>query len=180
MSTTTQTVRSASRKRSASRPPGDRAQITYPSTWFAWILVAVFLFVLVGVLLGVVVDSFAAQWFSGWWPADMTFGWYAESWNRFNLGHVTVTTLIVAGAVVVISAIVGVPAAYQLARRNFPGKKLVLGLFLLPVLMPPMTYGIPLATVMYNFGLGRTLIGVILVNVVPAVPFVILTMTPFI
>ena len=51
---------------------------------------------------------------------------------------------------------------------------------LLPVLMPPITYGIPLATVLYKFGLAGTLTGVVLANLVPAVPFVILAMTPFI
>jgi putative spermidine/putrescine transport system permease protein len=43
-----------------------------------------------------------------------------------------------------------------------------------------MTYGIPLATVMYQSQLGGTLAGVILANLVPALPFVILVMTPFI
>ena len=54
----------------------------------------------------------------------------------------------------VISVLIGVPAAYALARRNFPGKKLLMVLFLLPILMPPITYGIPLATVLYKFHLG--------------------------
>ena len=47
------------------------------------------------------------------------------------------------------------PAAYALARRDFPGKRLVMLLFLLPLLVPPITYGIPLATVLYQSGLGR-------------------------
>ena len=79
-----------------------------------------------------------------------------------------------------ISVLVGVPAAYVLARRNFPGKRLVYLLFLLPILMPPITYGIPLATVLYKFGFAGHLSGVVLANLVPSVPFVILTMTPFI
>jgi putative spermidine/putrescine transport system permease protein len=53
-------------------------------------------------------------------------------------------------------------------------------LFLLPLLVPPITYGIPLATVMYKLHLGGTLAGVILANLIPALPFVILVMTPFI
>jgi len=89
-------------------------------------------------------------------------------------------TLLVAFSVIAVSVLVGVPAAYMLARRNFPFKRTISMLFLLPVLMPPITYGIPLATVMYNMGLGRTLLAVILVNLVPSVPFVIMTMTPFI
>jgi putative spermidine/putrescine transport system permease protein len=48
------------------------------------------------------------------------------------------------------------------------------------LLVPPITYGIPLATVLYQTGFGGTLTGVILANLVPTVPFVILVMIPFI
>nr|BFE71518.1 hypothetical protein GCM10020092_048190 [Actinoplanes digitatis] len=40
----------------------------------------------------------------------------------------------------------------MLARRAFPGRQLLYLLFLLPILMPPITYGIPLATVLYKYG----------------------------
>jgi putative spermidine/putrescine transport system permease protein len=53
-------------------------------------------------------------------------------------------------------------------------------LFLLPVMVPPIAYGIPLATVLYKYQLANSITGVILANLVPAVPFVVLTMTPFI
>ena len=53
-------------------------------------------------------------------------------------------------------------------------------LFLLPLLVPPITYGIPLATVLYRHGSAGTMSGVVLANLVPTVPFVILVMTPFI
>jgi putative spermidine/putrescine transport system permease protein len=82
--------------------------------------------------------------------------------------------------VVLLSGLIGVPAAYALARRNFPGKAFVTVLFLLPMMIPPITFGIPLATVLYQFDLGSTLSGVILANLVPAVPFVVLVMIPFI
>ena len=47
-------------------------------------------------------------------------------------------------------------------------------------MVPPITYGIPLATLLYKLHLGGTLTGVIVANLVPAVPFVVLVMTPFI
>ena len=81
---------------------------------------------------------------------------------------------------VALSVLIGVPAAYALARREFPGKRLLMLFFLLPMLIPPITYGIPLATVLYQAHLGGTMAGVILANLVPTVPFVILVMTPFI
>jgi len=160
--------------------PGEKALVARPSTWFVWAGAAAFFVFLIGILLSVVVDSFGKQWFTTWLPAGFSPDWYTQAWDRFGMASVIGVTLVVALSVIVISTLVGVPAAYMLARRNFPFKKLVAALFLLPVLMPPITYGIPLATVMYNVGLGRTLTAVILVNLVPSIPFVILTMTPFI
>ena len=72
------------------------------------------------------------------------------------------------------------PAAYTLARREFAGKRSLMLLFLLPLMVPPITYGIPLATVLYQAHLAGTIYGVILANLIPAPPFVILVMTPFI
>lgn len=162
------------------RPPGERALIASPGTWFVWAGVAAFFIFLAGIISSVVVDSFGKPWFDTWLPETFTLDWYTGAWERFNLSQIVLVTLGASFTVVVLSVLIGVPAAYVLARRDFPFKKLVTVLFLLPVLMPPITYGIPLATVMYNFGLGRTVLAVILVNLVPSVPFVILTMTPFI
>ena len=164
----------------SSRPPGEKALIASPGTWFVWAGVVAFFIFLFGIVLSVLVDSLGKPWFDTWLPESFTLGWYQESWVRFDLGHIIGVTLLVAFSVIIISVLVGVPASYVLARSNFPGKRLVMLLFLLPILIPPITFGIPLATVMYNFGLGRTVLAVILVNLVPSIPFVIVTMTPFI
>jgi putative spermidine/putrescine transport system permease protein len=141
---------------------------------------AAFFIFLVGILVSVVVDSLGKPWFDSWLPENFVTSWYSDAWDQFGMAHIIIVTLVVALTVIVVSVLVGVPAAYLLARRTFPLKRTITLLFLLPVLMPPITYGIPLATVMYNFGLGRTLTAVILVNLVPSIPFVIMTMTPFI
>lgn len=151
-----------------------------PGAWLVWGAVAFFLLILAGVVGAVVVDSFGTRWFGAWLPSGWTAHWYGTAWREFDLGDVLVVTLEVALAVVVISLLVGVPAAYTLARRTFPGKRLLMVAFLLPILIPPITYGVPLATVLYKFHLAGKLSGVILANLVPAVPFVILVMTPFI
>ena len=43
---------------------------------------------------------------------------------------------------------------------TFPASSIVMLLFLLPLLVPPITYGIPLATVLYQAGLAGTMAGV--------------------
>ncbi|WP_022886640.1 ABC transporter permease [Glaciibacter superstes] len=164
----------------SSLAPGEKSLVASPGTWFVWFGVAAFFIFLFGIVISVLVDSFGKPWFDTWLPENFTLGWYQEAWNRFDLSHIIGVTLLVAFAVIVVSVVIGVPASYVLARSRFPGKNLVMLLFLLPILIPPITFGIPLATVMYNFGLGRTVLAVILVNLVPSVPFVIITMTPFI
>ncbi len=128
----------------------------------------------------VATNSVASRWLGTWLPDGYTTQWYVAAWKEFQLADVLWVTAEVVLAVVALSILIGVPAAYALARREFLGKQLVMLLFILPLIIPPITYGIPMATVMYQTGLAGTLPGVILANLVPALPFVILVMTPFI
>ena len=145
-----------------------------------WVAVGFFLLNLAGIILSVIVNAFGTTWFRGPLPEGFTVEWFGQAWQEFNLADVLITTLQVTFSVLALSLALGVPAAYALARRDFPGKKLVMLLMLLPVMLPPITYGVPLATLMYQLQLAGSLTGVILVNLVPALPFVILVMTPFI
>jgi putative spermidine/putrescine transport system permease protein len=150
--------------------------------WVAvvWMFVGFFVLNLFALIGTVVLDSFATRWLGTWLPASLTTRWYGSAWDEFQLGDVLSVTFEAVFLVVVISGLLGVPAAYALARREFPGKRLVTLLFLLPLLIPPITYGIPMATVLYQTGLAGSLTGVVLANLVPTVPFVVLVMIPFI
>src|SRR2546423_5113178 len=150
--------------------------------WSGLLIGTMTLFVVnIGLMVAAVAtNSLARRWLGTWLPEGYTTAWYLSAWKEFQLGAVLWVTVEVVFAVVALSILIGVPAAYVLARKDFPGKRLVLLLFLLPLIIPPMTYGIPLATVMYQVQLAGTLGGVILANLIPALPFVILVMTPFI
>jgi len=145
-----------------------------------WGVMTVFVINVLMMILAVATNSFARRWLGTWLPEGWTASWYAAAWKEFQLGDVLIVTLEVVFAVVFLSLLIGVPAAYTLARRNFVGKRMLMLLFLLPLMVPPITYGIPLATVLYKLHLAGTMWGVILANLIPAAPFVILVMTPFI
>jgi putative spermidine/putrescine transport system permease protein len=145
-----------------------------------WGVAALFVLNLLAVIAVVIVNSFATRWLGTWLPAGWTTRWYLSAWKEFQLSGVVLITFETTFAVVIIAGLIGVMAAYALARRDFPGKRAVVLLFLLPLLIPPLTYGIPLATVLYQFGLGGTFWGVVLINLVPSVPFVVLVMIPFV
>jgi putative spermidine/putrescine transport system permease protein len=157
-----------------------RPVIASLGTWLAWGLLAFFFVNLVGVIFSVVLDSVATRWLATALPEGLTLAWYSDAWDGFSLSDVVKVTVEVAVATVLVALVLGVPGAYALARRNFPGKRFVTLSLLLPILTPPLTYGIPLATVLYKLHLAGHLSGVILANLVPAVPFVIMVTTPFI
>ncbi len=145
-----------------------------------WTVVAFFVANLLAMIASVLVNSFGTRWFNTWLPAGFTMQWYSLSWNEFQLPAILLVTVEVVGVVVLLSGLIGVPTAYAMARRDFPGKPLIMLLFLLPLMVPPITYGIPLATVLYHAHLAGNMSGVILANLVPTVPFVVLIMIPFV
>lgn len=145
-----------------------------------WAVVALFVLNLLGVIVAVLVNSFGTRWLGTWLPAGWTTRWYLSAWREFQLTPVLIVTFEIVFTVVIISGLIGVTSAYALARRDFPGKRIVILVFLLPLLLPSLTYGIPLATLLYQTPVGGTFWGVVLANLVPAVPFVVLVMIPFI
>lgn len=177
----TQTI-TASLPQTATASPARLRHNWWGRAWSAVVvgLMTLFLLNVALMIASVATNSVARRWFGTWLPDGFTLDWYAAAWREFQLGDVLLVTIEVVLAVVLLALLIGVPAAYALARREFRGKRLLMGLFLLPLMVPPITYGIPLATLMYQLHLAGTLFGVILANLLPALPFVILVMTPFI
>ncbi len=141
---------------------------------------AVFVFIVMGILLTVVLNSASKGWYSGVLPKFLTPEWYGYVASQHDIVNLLEVTFVVAVAVVLVAILIGFPAAYALSRREFRGKGLLVSVFLLPMIVPPMTYGIPLAMVLYKLHLAARVVGVILSNLVPIVPFVILILMPFI
>ncbi|ELY48103.1 ABC transporter permease [Natronorubrum sulfidifaciens] len=96
-------------------------------------------------------------------------------------------SLLTAPVSTAIATVLGVPLAYVLARRSFPGKRLVEALVILPLIIPPVVGGAMLISAVGRFtpigaaaaavGLPLTdsLLGVILAQTFVAAPFVIIT-----
>ncbi len=140
----------------------------------------IFVAIVLGILFTVILNSASKGWYSGLLPSYLTGEWYDYVAKDHDIGNLLFVTFVVAFSVVIVSILVSFPAAYALTRHEFRGKGILLSLFLLPMIVPPMTYGIPLAMVLYKFHLAARIIGVILSNLVPIVPYVILILMPFI
>jgi molybdate/tungstate transport system permease protein len=86
-----------------------------------------------------------------------------------------------------VSTVLGVPLAYVLARKSFPGKRLVEALVVLPLVVPPVVGGAMILTAVGRFTpigaaaaavgipLTDSLLGVVLAQTFVAAPFVVIT-----
>jgi len=144
-----------------------------------YMFVLVFILNLLGIVSHVLVSAFAKRWFGTPLPRGFTTEWFTYAWKEFGLAQVLGITVFVALTVVLVSLLLGFPAAYILARRNFRAKPVLMLLYFLPLLIPQMTYGIPLATTMLRWGIGGTVTGVILAVMVPMVPLAVFILMPF-
>lgn len=111
-----------------------------------------------------------------WWPARIDFSRYAaltdldqEQGQRFLAA--LRNSLIAAGGATAIALIIAVPAAYAFARRGASMARLF-G-FLATIMMPPITYVLPLYHVFGAFGLLNSLITLIVVYAAMLLPFAI-------
>ncbi|HZR43203.1 MAG TPA: ABC transporter permease subunit [Ktedonobacteraceae bacterium] len=162
------------------RPQRRRVTGRFWSMLVFYVLIGFFLLNIIAMVGWVVLDSIGQEWFSTWFPKGMiTWQWYAFELGDHDIVQLLSNTLIVALGSTLIGLLVGFPAAYVMARKQFRLKGLVMALYLLPMLIPPLAYGIPLATVLMRY-LGGELPSVVLVNVVPTLPFIILILAPFI
>lgn len=138
-----------------------------------------FILNLLGIVSHVAVSAFARRWFGTPLPRSFTPAWFTYAWKEFGLAQVLGVTIFIALSVVFLALVLGFPAAYILARRNFRGKPLLLLLYFLPLLIPQITYGIPLATTLLRYRIGGSVPGVILAVLVPMVPLAIIILMPF-
>jgi putative spermidine/putrescine transport system permease protein len=145
-----------------------------------WLAAALFAIVLLAVLVSVILTSIAVNWRATWLPSGYTLRWFVEALETPGLTSAILVTFQVGFLVVLLALGFGVPAGYILARKNFPGRSVVLLVLLLPVILPSLTYAVQLAAFMYRIGLGGSVTAVVLVNLVPSLPLVVLVTIPFV
>jgi len=142
--------------------------------------ISFFLFNLLALVGVVLISSLGDHWFDSWLPAGgYSFQWYQFAAGHHDIGVLLYNTLFVSFASTFIALLIGFPAAYVLARKTFRFKGVLTGLYLIPMLVPPLAYGIPLASLLIRY-IGTSLPSLIIINLVPVIPFVILILQPFI
>jgi putative spermidine/putrescine transport system permease protein len=122
--------------------------------------------------------SFAREWF---WPSLLPKQWSLRAWQYVfagasGIGAATALSFAIAILVTLVALAIALPAARALAFHRFQGRGLFLFLILLPVLAPPLASAMGIHAIFLRLGLADSLAGVILVHLVPAVPYATLVL----
>ena len=131
-----------------------------PSKWVLATAGAVYLFLHLPVLV-LVIFSFNASKYSVAWTG-FTLDWYRRLAERSDLLRGLEASLIVGIVSTLVATVFGTLLALALARRRFPGRRMLEGILYLPIVTPEIVVGISLLVlfVLLQAPLGLTTITV--------------------
>ena len=149
-----------------------------PTRSFRFLTGALLITWLVLPLLPLAIWSFAKGWF---FPDLLPKRWSMRAWEYAfsdtsgvidSLG----LTIGISLTATLLSILVGVPAGRALGMYKFRGKTLVELLILAPMIVPGIAVVLGIHSVFISLGLNNTVSGVILVHLIPTLPYMILVM----
>ena len=137
-------------------------------------LALVLVILIIGPLLSVFLWAFAEVWR---YPSLLPTQWGFRFWDM-TLGRADVwsglrTSLILSFAVTALSALICLPAAYAFARMRFPGRQILMMSFLVTQAFPKFGLYIAIATIFLQLDLVGTMTGVILIQLLNTLLFMI-------
>jgi spermidine/putrescine transport system permease protein len=131
------------------------------SPWLALHAIAVFSFLYLPIVV-LIVYSFNGQGVGGFPPRNLTLDWYRSLFADGPIWDSVFNSLLVAGAAMLISLALGLPAALALDRARFPGKALFRRLVLLPLILPGIITGLSLLMLFRQTEMKLSLLTIIL------------------
>lgn len=112
-------------------------------------------------------------------PTSISFENYRNIFRTTEFTSALVNSIGVGLITTVIAVVIGTFAAYAVARLEFPGKKVFIGITLLIAMFPQISLVTPLFTIERSIGLFDTWPGLILPYITFALPLAVYTLSAF-
>ena len=109
--------------------------------------------------------------------AGFTTNWFSEMWADAQLFKAFRNSLIIAVSSSLLATTLGIFAALASTRYKFPGKAGVLGLIMLPLVLPEMIISMALLVVLIAIGVPLSIFTIILGHVLICTPFSVAILT---
>lgn len=145
----------------------------------AWTAAGILLAALLAPLVPLGLWSASQRWL---FPAVLPQEWGSRAWDYLlspsaQLGRALATSAFTGCAVTLLSLLVGIPAGRALGLYPFRGKSLVQFLILAPAIVPGFAAAMGVHVVFIRYGLADTVAGVVLVQLIPVLPYVVLILS---
>lgn len=102
---------------------------------------------------------------------SLSMKWYESLWGNDIMLNAARNTLVVGTASAVVATIIGICAARAITRYRFTGKRPMSGVIMAPLVLPEIIIAISLLLVLLQFGLGLSLMTVIVGHVLICLPY---------
>ncbi|MDX1017180.1 ABC transporter permease subunit [Sinorhizobium medicae] len=143
----------------------------------AGLLVALILFFLILPTLIVIPISFGSAPYIEFPPSGLTLHWYLEYFSDPDWIDATLFSLRIALFTTIAATIIGTLAAVALVRGDLPGKSLILGLALSPLIVPHIIIAIAVYLFFAPLGLTGNFFGFLLAHTMLTVPYVVVAIS---
>ncbi|MGO4854662.1 ABC transporter permease [Phaeovulum sp. W22_SRMD_FR3] len=100
-----------------------------------------------------------------------TTHWFEEMWSNPTLGTAVKNSMIIAVSSAIFATAFGIFAARASTRFSFPGKGPIIGLIMLPLVLPEIIVSVSLLVVLLGMGVKLTIFTVILGHVLICTPY---------
>ena len=108
---------------------------------------------------------------------DFTTEWFAQMWGNATLRRALVNSLTIAVSSAVLATCLGLFAARASTRFAFPGKGPIMGLIMLPLVLPEIIVGVSLLVVLLAVGVPLSIFTVILGHTLICMPYAVAILT---
>jgi len=110
-------------------------------------------------------------------PPSFSSAQWKYVFDYTNIGRALRTSYSLAPLSMLFSLVLSLPTSYVLGRKKIPGKKLLMLVVLLPIIMPGMVVALFLSRVFTALGLSQTFFGLVLAHTLMSLPYMIRVMT---
>jgi putative spermidine/putrescine transport system permease protein len=142
-----------------------------------WVFTALVLLFLVAPILAVIPLSFNAEPYFSYPMPGLSLQWYRDFFGNERWSGALLLSVKLAVTVTIFSTALGTMAALGLARTQLPLRSVILGLLLLPMIVPVIVVAVAVFMFFGYFGLIGTFAGLALAHTALATPFVVISVT---
>jgi putative spermidine/putrescine transport system permease protein len=135
-------------------------------------LVIVYLMLPLGIIIGV---SFTATPYLRFPPEGFTFAWYWKFLTDTSYLQSIELSASLSVSATAVALLLGVPTALVLSRAEIPGRRTLAGLFLSPLILPPIVIGAALLQYASALGFARTYLALLIGHTVLVIPYIVRT-----